>query len=274
MFKAIGRWFKALGYLVTGQVDSARRTLDANPNVIRAKFDEIVSEKTNRIQQYKQAVAKLIAQEQRKVAKLKELNEEIQRLERLKAGALGKAKQVTDKLKAAGKSAAEIKADIDYQKCLSAYNDFSSTLSEKEERAQEIEADIEEYAKSISEHKVQLQALLRELEKVKQESAETVADVITAQQEKDISDTLAGIAQDGTAEELQNLRNMRQELKAEVKISRDLSGMDSKFQEEEFLEYARSNEAADEFDALLGLSEDVDTAPASTEAADKASLPE
>ena len=31
MFGAIGRWIKAVGYLLTGQIDSARRVLDTNP---------------------------------------------------------------------------------------------------------------------------------------------------------------------------------------------------------------------------------------------------
>jgi len=273
MFKAIFRWIKAVGYLLTGQVDAARRTLDANPHVIRATFDNIIEEKTQRIHQYKDAVAKLIAQEQQKLGKLKGLGEEIVRLERLKAGALAKAKQATQKLKAAGKTAAEIKADEDYKRCLGAFNDFSSTLAEKQQRVGELETDVEEYRKTIGDHKVQLQGLLRELEKVKAESAETVADVITAKQEKDIADTLAGIAQDGSAEELQRMRQLRQEIKAEVQISRELSGSDAHVQEEEFLAYARETEASNEFDALLGLA---DEAPAveSTEAAGKEALPE
>ena len=39
MFGAIGRWLKAFGYLVTGQIDAAREVLDQNPHVIRAKYD-------------------------------------------------------------------------------------------------------------------------------------------------------------------------------------------------------------------------------------------
>ncbi len=263
MLRAIGRWIKAVGYLLTGQVDAARRTLDTNPSVIRARFDEIIREKTSRIHQYKQAVAQLIAQEQRKLAKVRELTHEIERLERLKAGALAKARQTTETLKSAGRSMEEIKESEDYRRCLAAYNDFSSTLKEKQERLEEHESDAAEYRKTIGEHKVQLQALLRELEQVKAESAETVADVITAKQEKDIADTLAGIAQDGTAEELQQLREMRQELRAEAKISKEISGTEAKNQEAEFLEYARQTEATNEFDALLGLEE---SAPETSEA--------
>ena len=271
MFGAIGRWLKALGYMLTGQVDAARRTLDTNPHVVRAKYDEIIREKTARIQQYKQAVAQIIAQEQKKVAAVRKLNEEITKLENLKAGALAKAKQVTEKLKAGGATPEQIKADEDYKRCLTAYNDFNSTLAEKQKRVDEIEGDVDTYKKTIADHKIQLESLKRDLEKIKAESSEAVADMITAKQEKDIADALTGIAQDGTADELQKMRDLRQEVKAEAQISRELAGTDTAAQEAEFLEYARTSESADEFDALIGLA---DETPAASEPADKTSLPE
>lgn len=255
MFGAIGRWVKALGYLLTGQIDSARRTLDQNPHVVRAKYDAIITEKISRIQTYKQAVAGLIAQQENKLAMVKNLTEEVGNLERLKAGALAKAKQTVEKLKAAGKSEEEVKSNEDYKRCLAAYNDFSSTLAEKQARITENEADIETYRKNIGDHKVQLQQLLRDVEKIKSESADAVADVITAKQEKDIADMLSGIAQDGTAKELQDLRQMRQELKAEARISKEMAGTDTKAQEAEFLEYARTTQSNAEFDNLIGLGE-------------------
>ena len=56
MFGAIGRWIKAVGYLLTGQIDSARRVLDTNPHVVRAKYDTVIRDKVNQIHIYKQAV--------------------------------------------------------------------------------------------------------------------------------------------------------------------------------------------------------------------------
>src|SRR6266540_3350111 len=122
MFGAISRWFKALSYLLTGQVDSARRALDQNPHVVRAKYDAIVREKIARIQTYKQAVAGLIAQQETKLGTVKRLTEEVQNLERLKAGALAKAKQAVESLKTRGKTEEEIKSDEEYKRCLAAYN--------------------------------------------------------------------------------------------------------------------------------------------------------
>ncbi|MBN2430517.1 MAG: hypothetical protein JXQ27_03545 [Acidobacteria bacterium] len=260
MFKAIARWFKAFGYLLTGQIDAARRTLDTNPHVVRAKYDEIIREKTSRIQQYKQAVAGLIAQQENKIAKVKNLTEEVQRLQRLKAGALAKAKQLVQKLQEQGQSKEEIQGDGEYQKCLTAYNDFSSTLAEKNERIIELENDIGTYSTRIQEHKVQLQHLLRDIEHVKSEASDAVADIITAKQEQELADAFAGIAEDGTARELQELRQLRQEVKAEARISKELAGTDSRAQEVEFLEYARKSAVNEEFDALVGLAEEKDTA--------------
>lgn len=276
MFRAVGRWFKALGYLLTGQIDSARATLDANPHVIKATFDEIAREKTARIHQYKQAVAGLIAQEENKMQKVKSLTDDLQKLTNLKAGALAKAKKVAAELQGQGKTKDEIHQNEEYMKCLSAYNDFTSTLAEKQSRIEELETDIADYGSRIGEHKVQLQSLLREMEGLKAEAADTIADVITAQEEKDIADTIAGIAQDGTAEELQRMRQMRTELKAEARISKELAGTDTRAQEAEFLEYARTSESTDEFDALIGLAGDVEgiAAPETTDTERDTSLPE
>ncbi|PYI87724.1 MAG: hypothetical protein DME26_05205 [Verrucomicrobia bacterium] len=265
MFGAIGRWIKAVGYLLTGQIDSARRVLDTNPHVVRAKYDAIIREKVSRIHTYKQAVAGLIAQQENKMAAVKSLTDEVGNLERLKAGALAKAKQTVERLKATGRTEEEVKTNEDYKRCLAAYNDFSSTLAEKQARIAENEQDIETYRKNIGDHKVQLQQLLRDVDKIRSESADAVADVITAKQEKDIADMLSGIAQDGTAKELQDLRQLRQELKAEARVSKEMAGTDTKAQEAEFLEYARSSQSNTEFDSLIGLGAKTEAAPAAKE---------
>jgi len=276
MFRAIGRWFRALGYLLTGQIDSARRSLDTNPQVVRAKFDDIVREKTRSIHTYKQALSSLVAQREMKVGKISNLTDEVGRLERLKSGALAKAKQTVEKMQAEGKSMEEIKTNEDYLKCLSAFNDFSSTLEEKQARIAELESDIEEYGKRVSEHKLQLQELLRDVDKLRAEAADTIADLVTSNEEKEIAETIAGIAKDGTAEELQRLRQLRQEVKAEANVTKELAGTSTKSQEAEFLEYARKTSASSEFDQLIGLAQSTEAAASSKdqESPDKTALPE
>ncbi len=275
MFGALARWIKAVGYLLTGQLDAARRTLDMNPHVMRAKYDEILREKTGSIQQYKQAVAGLIAQQETKMQKVKTLTEEVQKLENLKSGALAKAKQKVQALQAAGKSTDDIQKDEEYLRCQAAFKDFSSTLAEKQSRIEELENDIKDYGSRIADHKVQLQSLLRDLDKLRAEQVDAVAEVISAKEEKDLADTLTGIAKDGTSEELQRLRQLRQEVKAEARISREMAGTDTRAQEAEFLEFARKSESNKEFDALIGLAASAEKAAPQPEQKEQATgLPE
>ena len=255
MFGAIGRWFKAVWYKLTGAMDQARRGLDTDPHVMRAKFDEIIKGKVNQIHTYKQAVATLIAQQEKKMAKVKSLTNEVQKLENLKAGALAMAKQAVAKLQGEGKTNEVVHADPNYKKCLTAYNDFAATLTEKQDHIKDLEGDIGEYDGSIANHKINLQQLQRDIEKLKSEAADAVADVITSKEETELADMINGISKDGMGKELQNLRDLRHEMRAEARISREMAGTDTKVQEAEFLEYARSNTATDEFDALLGMAE-------------------
>ena len=217
MFRAIGRYFRALGYLITGRIDAARRTLSENPNVVRATYDHVIEEKKSRIQQYKDAVAGMIAQEEKKSAELKRQSEEVARLQKLMEGAAAMARKVVERHNG---NAEAVKTDPEYLKCQAAFKDFSSTLAEKEARCAELEEDIKTLQNSVNGHKTQLQSLLRDLERISQEKHETVADLITAREERELSDMIAGISEDRTSRELEELRDMRQKARAEARVSR------------------------------------------------------
>jgi len=262
MLGAIGRFFKAVGYLFTGRMDKYRETVMKNPQAMRAAYNDVVAEKKGRIHQYKEAVAGMIAQREKKKARLQQLTADIERLERLKAGARAKAQKRVNELKAQGADRAAVKSDEAYVKCSTAFSDFSSTLAEKESRVGELEADVKGYDQRIQEHKLQIQSLLRDLGKLKEEREDAVADVISAQEEQEVADMLTGLSQDGTAAELDSLRDIRARAKAEAQISKELAGTDTRAQEEEFLEFARQSSAADEFDALIDFAEDTDAAAA------------
>ena len=118
---------------------------------------------------------------------------------------------------------------------------------------------------------------MREIDKLRAESHDAVADVISSKQEKAIADTLAGISSDSTDDELRRLHDMRQQVKAEARVAKEMAGTESKAQEVEFLEYARESSSNDEFDALIGLADEKDApaqAPTPREAAGESKLPE
>ncbi len=156
MFRAIGRYLRALGYLFTGRIDRARQTLAANPDVMRATYDQVIKDKTSRIHQYKDAVAGMIGQEEKKRNQVKQLTEDIQQLERMRAGAAAMAKKVVARHNG---DIEAVKQDAEYARCQTAFKDFSSTLTEKEQRVADLEADIEALSQNIGNHKVQIQGV-------------------------------------------------------------------------------------------------------------------
>ena len=251
MFGAISRFFRAIKYLFTGKVDSAADALSANPTVISATFDRVIGDKKKRLNEYKDAISAMIAQEENKKERLKELTLEIEKLEKLKSGAAARAKALVEKYNG---DVEAVKNDPEYLKCQAAFKDFSNTLDEKRQRANELDEDLRQLVTNVNSHKTQIQNLMRELEKIKEEKHDAVADVLSAKEEKQIADMVNGISNDRTTEELQRLREMRQKAVANARISRELAGMDAKKAESEFLEYAQKSAADDEFDALIGLS--------------------
>lgn len=268
MFKAIGKYTRAVWYLITFRIDKASETLRMNPGVVSANYDRIIDEKRGRINQYKDAISAMIAQEESKKQKLKGLTAEIERLEKLKAGAAAKAQQVAARHNGDPEAT---RNDAEYLKCQAAYKDFSSTLAEKQTRVGEIEADLEALMDNVNRHKVQIQSQMRDLEKLGEEKHDAVATILSAKEEKEIADLMSGISQDKTGEELRELRELRNKASAGARVSRELAGLDTKQAENEFMEYASATQANDEFDALIGIANKPD---AESPAAEKTRIPE
>ncbi len=258
MFRAMMRLIRSIGYLLTGKVDKQTDKLQRDPTVIKANFARIVQEKKSSIQEYMGAVAQLVAQEEKKTQMVKRLSDELKRLRNLQAGAGGKAKERAADLKAQGKDIAVIKSDAQILQAKAAFGDFGSTIEEKEARIAELEGDIRGYSDRIKTHKVQLQSLQRDIGKIKDEAADTVADMITSTEEKQLNDVLSGISEDGTGAELEKMRELRNQAKAEARVASELAGTDSKRLEAEYESFAASHQANDEFDDLLGLDETSD----------------
>jgi len=261
MFSAIGKLFRTIGYLLTGRIDRVRQVWGKNPDVIAATYDKVVTDKRARLNQYKNAVGGMIANEERKKLALKTLTDEVVRLDKLKSGALAKAKQIVAKYT----DPLDAKNDPEYIKCQAANRDFSSTLDEKNARISELETDIGVLEKDVAGHKTQIESLMRDLEKVKNEKYETISDIVSAEEKRKVADMFSGISEDKTDQELAEMRELRTRAKADARMSGELAGLDSKRSEEEFLAYATENVVDDEFDKLLGLTKKETTVTVSAE---------
>lgn len=270
MFGAIGKYIRAFGYLITFRINKASETLRMNPGVMSANYDRIIQEKRARINQYKDAIASMITQEENKKQKLAALTAEVEKLEKLREGAAAKARKIAQKY---GGDPVATKNDPEYMRCQAAFKDFSSTLAEKQQRAEEIEGDLEDLMKNIEGHKINIQGQMRDLERLAEEKHDAVATVLSATEEKQIADMMTGLAEDRTSEELRELRELRNKAGASARMSREMAGLDTKRAEEEFMQFAQASEANDEFDQLIGLAAKAESTE-ETPAPERTSIPE
>ena len=259
MANGFTRFFKAIWYTLTGRAHESADRMMENPEAVRGAYEDIINDKKGNIQSYKQAIGQLIALVEQKKTAVKNLTDEVDRLEELKAGAIAKAQQTAAQLQGDGLSQEEIKVHAEYTRCVTAYQDFNSNLVEKSGRITELENEIEGAQADIESHKLQITNLHRDLDKIKSEQSEAVADLITAREQEEISDMLSGISMDGTSAELTRMREIREKAKARSKVAQELAGTDSKSEEEEFLTAARSSATSDEFDALIFGAQQTDT---------------
>ncbi|MDE0086078.1 MAG: hypothetical protein OXU23_10225 [Candidatus Poribacteria bacterium] len=259
MANGFTRFFKAIWYTLTGRAHEQADKLMENPEAVRGAYEDIIRDKQGNIQSYKNAIGQLIALVEQKKNSLKGLTDDIDKLEKMKAGAIAKAKSTAADLQNAGTPDEEIKQHPDYVRCVTSYNDFHSTLEEKNARIDELEQDIERAQGDIETHKLQITGLHRDLEKIKTEQSEAVADLITAREQEDIADMLSGISMDGTSAELTRMREIREKAKGRSAVAQELAGTDSRSEEQEFLAAASSSAASDEFDSLIFGAQQTDT---------------
>lgn len=262
MANGITRFFKAIWYTLTGRAHESADRMMENPEAVRGAYEDIIRDKQGNVQRYKQAIGQLMALVEQKKGTLKSLTDDINRLEDLKSGAIAKAKTTAAELQRSGMAPEEVKQHAEYVRCVTAYNDFHSTLEEKNARVIELEADIERAQQDIEAHKLQITSLHRDLNKIKTEQSEAVADLITAREQEDIADMLSGISMDGTSAELTRMREIREKAKGRSKVAQELAGTDSRSEEEEFLTAARTTAASDEFDSLIFGAQQTDTTTA------------
>lgn len=253
MFRAIWRLIRGIGYLFTGRIDGFADQINRDPHAVQSGYRDIIEQKKASLDQYIDAVGSLIAQRETKTQRLKSLTSEIEKLERLRAGAIGKAKEITAGETSRGMSPENIKQNPEFVLCQSSYRDFSSTLESKKSMAEELESSIREYDGRINGHKIKLTSLKREVEQLKAEMPDAVADILGAKQEEKIDRVIAGISNNTSDEKLQQLRDTRNKAKANAKIISEMAGTDHKKIENEFETFATNHQSDDEFDAAVGL---------------------
>lgn len=198
MANSITRFFQAIWYKFTGRTHDQMDRLIENPEVLRNAYEVIIRYKQRNIQRYKKAIGMLLAVAKQKESSLELLAADINELEKIKANAIAKTKTIVIDLQKAGTPYEEIEQHPDYVRCVTASNDFDATLEKKNARVAKLKTEIKRAQEDIEAYKLQLTVLHRDLDNIKTELSEVLADCITEREQEEIVDLLSGIGIDET----------------------------------------------------------------------------
>jgi len=250
------RLIRAFWYLVTGRFQAAADSLQSNKHVMTATYDKSITKGAERFNTVRNAVAQLMAIENTRIQDIKDLNGTSEKLAKIKAGSQVAMQKRIDALRNSGKTKEEIQQDPEFIKHSGNYKDASSSLDQTTQQIHDKEEDLKERSKQIAQYKLELQAMQKNQEKLREEKSEAVADVAIAQQAQQIADVLGGIAEDTTDKDLQAVREARKQAQAKAKITTELSGNDAHLAENEYLQLASSSNTDKELDNLLNWGEE------------------
>lgn len=256
MFKllgAIGRFFRAMFYTLAGDVSKWSTVWESSTGYINSEYDSMEKEQQTDIEELTEAVAALMDIVRQKETRFEDLNLRIEDKKRKMAGAKAKAERKKNELVEAGKTDIEIKSDPIIQKCLSYYNGFKSELALAEEESSLLDAELVKHDADINKYKTRLQKAHKELEKIRIERHETIADLKLAQQEQKVSATLLGLSESRVADRRNRIQEMRRKNRLKADIQSEMAGVVAEDAEQEFLDFAQENESSTEFFEMIGL---------------------
>jgi phage shock protein A len=239
MFKAIGKLFKTIGYVLTGRLNQISEVWGQNPMVIKERYEKVITDKQKTFTQYKSAVAKIAAEKKNKESKLKSTDEKIKTSEQMKNGCMQMIKKLVAQLQAEGLDQAAIEANTEYSDLSGSFSDIKSTLAEQLEMKTELERDIENFGEQVDQNLLSMKQINKDIDKLKDEANAAVASVASSKVQREIADSLTNISSSDNSEELAALRNTVNVVKSETELSKEISGMSGESNKQQFLQAAK-----------------------------------
>jgi phage shock protein A len=235
-FRSIFRFFGALFGIAEGATQRGTDAmLTANADTIRAQFRKSREDAIQNFNSMKDAVAQLMSIREDKAKQLWVLNKTSQELELKKNGAVEQFKKTQNPaLKAA-------------------WAKFTEEQKNIEERIDQLEVDIAEQDKQITLYQSKLHELKTQIEKLKTEEAETVAEIVSDRQMEELNSKLSGLSTSTETKNLEAIREARKQIKAKAKLSNQLSGSDVLVAETALIEAGVAAQHGDAFDQLVRL---------------------
>ncbi|MBM3298893.1 MAG: PspA/IM30 family protein [Deltaproteobacteria bacterium] len=208
--------------------------VSSSPQAIKATYATAIDEAKKRYKEMEKAVALLARERERTETGLKELDREEAELQRKLEGAL---------------SAAE--ADPSNGAHREAGARYLARIKEIDEKQGALTQELEAQTAKVQEYKVKLRSFTAEIDKLKREEGEMVAEFVSHQQVIQLEDRLKGLGETAVDESIVAIRDKVANLRAQAKIATEMSGSTLKAQDVAYERLGAEREAQTRFDELL-----------------------
>ena len=251
IFRSLYRYIVTLGGLIEGDISGRTDDLVSTPSGIKATFQKTREEWTKQYAEVREAVAQLMMVLNQKHKRIEELSRE--------------AEQVKTKLKGA---VAQFKAtnDAAYQKAFTdLFNRDKAIAAEQEKLSDEVV----ELRNKVEVYKAKLKEMQARISDLQKQESEAIADIVSSTQIVKLNDRLNSVSTELDDQNLRAIRQRREMLMSQAKLSGELAGPElERNVEEELLAAGMKSEAADVFAAMLAEETKQDPETAEAEAQD------
>ncbi len=208
--------------------------VSSSPEAIRATYATAIDEAKKRYKDMERAVALLARERERTELSLKELDKEEAELQKKLEGAL--AASESDPTNSAHREAG---------------TRYLSRIREIDERQAVLTGDLEAQSSKVEEYKVKLRSFTDEIDKLKREQGELVAEFVSHQQVIRLEDRLKGLGESAVDESIVAIREKVANLRAQAKIATEMGGSTLQAQDSTYERIGAEREAQSRFDELL-----------------------
>ncbi|MEW6352181.1 MAG: PspA/IM30 family protein [Thermodesulfobacteriota bacterium] len=205
-----------------------------SPEAIRATYAAAIDEAGRRRQELREAVALLLRERDKIDVLTKTLENEAADLQRRLDGALTKAEAEPDRIE-------HKEAGVRYLQ----------RIKDIEEKRKKIAGELDFQSKRVEEYKGKLVAFDDEIERLRREQGEMVAEFVSNRQVLQLENRLRGLGESPVDESIVTIRERIGQMKAEVKLATEMSGATVRSQDEAYERAGAEKEARERFDELL-----------------------
>ena len=177
MANSITRYLKNIWLAFMGRTHKQSNQIAVKIEEVRNAYEVIIQAKQVSVQRWKEVIGQSLGLIEQKKGSLTTTKNDIVTLKKMIEGTENKIQNISTKLNEEDLSDDEIEQHPDYIRAKHSKDDFNTSLAEKNARVAQIEHDIKQLLTQIEYNKYQLTVLHRDIDKLKRQQSDTIADL-------------------------------------------------------------------------------------------------